>query len=114
VSSFVAHHVLMTTATFDITPDGPFSLRELALFGFGHRHETDFDGVMRLAFCVDGYGEQVGVEVRQDHTGVVRATVRACAATERKGAVTVPARPLRTRRTGPACHKLTVRLAWSG
>ena len=34
--------------------------------GFGHRDEQSFDGVMRLAFCVDGtYEDQVGVEVRQ-------------------------------------------------
>lgn len=34
--------------------------------GFGHREERSFDGVMRLAFCVDGdYERQVGVEVRQ-------------------------------------------------
>jgi DNA-3-methyladenine glycosylase II len=45
---------------------GPYSLREVALMGFGHRDEHDFDGVMRLAFCVDGdYERQVGVEVRQ-------------------------------------------------
>ena len=35
--------------------------------GFGHRDERSFDGVMRLAFCVDEtYERQVGVEVRQD------------------------------------------------
>lgn len=36
--------------------------------GFGHRNESSFDGVMRLAFCLDGsaaYEQQVGVEVRQ-------------------------------------------------
>lgn len=45
---------------------GPFSLRELALFGFGHRGETGFDGIMRLAFCLDGgYERQVGVAVEQ-------------------------------------------------
>lgn len=45
---------------------GPFELRELALMGFGHRDERSFDGVMRMAFCVDGdYERQVGVEVRQ-------------------------------------------------
>ncbi len=34
---------------------------------FGHRDESSFDGVMRMAFCVDGdYDRQVGVEVRQD------------------------------------------------
>jgi DNA-3-methyladenine glycosylase II len=45
---------------------GPYDLREVALMGFGHRDERSFDGVMRLAFCVDGdYEQQVGVEVRQ-------------------------------------------------
>jgi DNA-3-methyladenine glycosylase II len=34
--------------------------------GFGHRDERSFDGVMRLAFCLDGnYERQVGVEARQ-------------------------------------------------
>lgn len=59
------------TRHFSIIPKGPFSLERLALFGFGHRHETAFDGVMRLAFCVDGdYSEQVGVAVTQDASGV--------------------------------------------
>jgi DNA-3-methyladenine glycosylase II len=55
---------------FTIAPLGPFSLRELATFGFGQRLAPTFDGVMRLAFCVDGYDAQVGVEVRQDDAGV--------------------------------------------
>jgi DNA-3-methyladenine glycosylase II len=66
-------------ATFTMQPLGAFSLRESALFGFGQRlrpggvgaREPKFDGVMRLAFCVDGdYETQVGVEVRQDDDGV--------------------------------------------
>ena len=45
---------------------GPFSLEELALFGFGHRNERSFDGVMRMAFRLDHDLETaVGVEVRQ-------------------------------------------------
>jgi DNA-3-methyladenine glycosylase II len=56
--------------TFTITPTGPFSLREAAMFGFGQRAAEEFDGVMRLACCVDGYREQVGVELRQDTDGV--------------------------------------------
>lgn len=45
---------------------GPFSLEELAMFGFGHRAESSWDGVMRLAFCVDGEeNTHAGVEVRQ-------------------------------------------------
>jgi DNA-3-methyladenine glycosylase II len=59
----------MTTATSEsrtIPTRGPFSLEELALFGFGHRAERDFDGVMRMAFRVDGDLETAaGVEVRQ-------------------------------------------------
>jgi DNA-3-methyladenine glycosylase II len=54
-------------ATASLALTGPFSLREVALMGFGHRDERSFDGVMRLAFCVDGsYQRQVGVEVRQE------------------------------------------------
>jgi DNA-3-methyladenine glycosylase II len=59
-----------TRRAFTIVPEGPFSLREAATFGFGHRLETAWDGVMRLAFCVDGYAGHVGVEVRQDERGV--------------------------------------------
>lgn len=36
------------------------------MFGFGHRAESSWDGVMRLAFCVDGDEDtHAGVEVRQ-------------------------------------------------
>jgi DNA-3-methyladenine glycosylase II len=61
---------LETRRAFTIVPKGPFSLREAATFGFGQRLETTWDGVMRLAFCVDGYAEHAGVEVRQDERGV--------------------------------------------
>lgn len=64
----------MTRATFTIEPKGPFSLKELATFGFGGR-EAAWDGVMRIAFCVDGYRQQVGVAVRQDGAGVHCAMV---------------------------------------
>jgi len=74
----------MAARSFTIVPQGAFSLRESALFGFGQRvpfgqrlsvqpradDVVDFDGVMRLAFCLDGYRQQVGVEVRQDQAGV--------------------------------------------
>jgi len=37
------------------------------MMGFGHRDERSFDGVMRLAFCLDtDLEQQVGVEVRQE------------------------------------------------
>ncbi len=55
---------------FTIEPSGPFSLQESATFGFGQREAAAYDGVMRLAFCVDGYRDQVGVAVRQDDNGV--------------------------------------------
>jgi DNA-3-methyladenine glycosylase II len=55
-----------TTATLTIPTRGPFSLEELALFGFGHRAEREFDGVMRMVFRVDSDLETaVGVAVRQ-------------------------------------------------
>ena len=55
--------------TFTIVPRGPFSLAEAIGFGFGQRDAAE-DDVMRLAFCLDGYQQQVGVEVRQDQAGV--------------------------------------------
>jgi DNA-3-methyladenine glycosylase II len=58
----------MTTTT--IVPRGPFSLRELATFGFGQRLDTSYDGVMRMAFCADGYRGGAGVSVRQDPDGI--------------------------------------------
>lgn len=62
------------TRSFTIIPQGPFSLQEAAMFGFGQQHATRFDGVMRLAFCVDGdgYRRQAGVAVRQDGDGTLR------------------------------------------
>jgi DNA-3-methyladenine glycosylase II len=59
--------------SFSLVPLGEFSLRESALFGFGQRSRPvgDFDGVLRLAFCLDGgFERQVGIEVRQDESGV--------------------------------------------
>lgn len=61
--------------TFTITPTTTYRLRESAEFGFGGRASEKFDGVMRLAFCLDGYAEQVGVELRQDAHAVVHGTV---------------------------------------
>src|SRR5437899_679177 len=65
------------SGTFTLPTQGPFSLEAAATFGFGHNTDTEFDGVMRLAFCLDGppatgsdgagtYETHVGVEVRQD------------------------------------------------
>ena len=54
---------------------GPYDLREVALMGFGHRDEHAFDGVMRMAFCLDPDHETpVGVEARQ-HGDRVELTV---------------------------------------
>jgi DNA-3-methyladenine glycosylase II len=65
----------MTRETFTIAPRGPFSLAEAALFGFGQRSDSAWDGVMRLAFGLDGYEQPVGVEVRQDDSGLVSCTI---------------------------------------
>jgi len=65
----------MADQTFTIEPSGPFSLAEAAMFGFGQRGGEAFDGVMRLAFCLDGYASQVGVEVRQNDSGLVRCAL---------------------------------------
>ncbi|MGI8458068.1 MAG: DNA-3-methyladenine glycosylase family protein [Propionibacteriaceae bacterium] len=54
---------------------GPYDLARVATMGFGHRDEPDFDGVMRLAFCVDDdYETQAGVAVRQ-HGSELELTV---------------------------------------
>jgi DNA-3-methyladenine glycosylase II len=73
----------MRTRSFTIKPVGEFSLPESALFGFGQRMRpagvgarvAQFDGVMRLAFCLDGYHDQVGAELPQDER-VLHAVVR--------------------------------------
>ena len=56
--------------TFTVKPQGPFELRESALFGFGHHISPEFDGTMRMAFCLDDYRGQAAVAVTQDDTGV--------------------------------------------
>jgi DNA-3-methyladenine glycosylase II len=50
-----------------IEPRGPFSLRAAAQFGFGptEGRAPAFDGVMRLAFPIDGGSGYAGVAVRQ-------------------------------------------------
>jgi DNA-3-methyladenine glycosylase II len=65
----------MTLSKFTISPKGPFSLKEAATFGFGQRAGAEWDGVMRLAFCVDGYSTQAGVELSQDADGAVHGTI---------------------------------------
>jgi DNA-3-methyladenine glycosylase II len=76
------------TVSFEIRPSGPFSLAAIATFGFGQRAAAAWDGVMRLAFCADGYESHAGVEVRQDGdgtdlAGTVRATVHGPADADR-------------------------------
>jgi DNA-3-methyladenine glycosylase II len=66
----------MSAGSFTVSPRGPFSLEEAATFGFGQRAADSWDGVMRLAFCLDGYQQQAGVEVRQAATGEVHGTIR--------------------------------------
>jgi DNA-3-methyladenine glycosylase II len=61
--------------TFTIEPRGRFSLEEAALFGFGQRNESTYDGTMRLAFCLDGYERQAGVSLTQAADGVVHGTI---------------------------------------
>jgi DNA-3-methyladenine glycosylase II len=56
--------------TFTVAPQGPFELRESALFGFGHHTSPRFDGTMRMAFCLDGYRGQAAAAVTQDEAGV--------------------------------------------
>ncbi|HMH90234.1 MAG TPA: hypothetical protein VK586_04025 [Streptosporangiaceae bacterium] len=65
----------VSAQSFVITPRGPFSLAESATFGFGQRDEGSFDGVMRLAFGLDGYDQHVGVELRQDDGAAVHCVV---------------------------------------
>jgi DNA-3-methyladenine glycosylase II len=56
----------LTRTTTELPIVGPFDLREIAMMGFGHRDERSFDGVMRMAFCLDGdYERQVGVAAQQ-------------------------------------------------
>jgi DNA-3-methyladenine glycosylase II len=56
----------MPTRPFRLVAVGSYSLREAAQFGFGQR-DPHWDGVMRLAFCLDGgFDSQVGVELTQD------------------------------------------------
>src|SRR5450755_2436936 len=55
------------TGSFTLRATGAFSLAESSRFGFGQRDDPDFDGVMRLAFRLDGGFEAgAGVELRQD------------------------------------------------
>ena len=58
--------------TVSIPVLGRFSLREVATMSFGHRHDDAFDGLMRLAFCLDGdgYRDHAAAVVAEDGAGV--------------------------------------------
>ena len=63
----VSGRLVTVTQQTAIEITGPYDLREVALMGFGHRDEKSFDGVMRMAFRLDGgYERAVGVAARQD------------------------------------------------
>lgn len=51
----------------EIVPDGPFTLRGAAEFGFGptERRAPAYDGAMRMAFAVDGGRGHAGAVLRQ-------------------------------------------------
>jgi DNA-3-methyladenine glycosylase II len=72
----------LITSSFTISPRGPFSLAESATFGFGQRDGRDWDGVMRLAFCLDGYATHAAAELRQDAGGEVHLTAFAPSGTD--------------------------------
>lgn len=64
--------------TLELPVRGPFSLRRSIRFleGFAPaRYRGPGDGVLRLAFWVEGSPRTVGAAVRQDRDGAVRATV---------------------------------------
>lgn len=101
-------------STTELEIRGPFDLGELATMGFGHRDERSFDGVMRMAFCLDGsYERQVGVEARQQggQLGlVVRAQPGTSALSEAELAAVrgQVARVLSLDHDGQAFHELCV------
>ena len=76
----------MVTRAFRIVAVGAFSLRESALFGFGQRAgAASWDGVMRVAFCLDGgFETQVGVELTQE-ANVVTGVVHGCTSADSAG-----------------------------
>jgi DNA-3-methyladenine glycosylase II len=80
--------------TFTIAPQGRFSLEEAARFGFGQRHDREYDGTMRLAFCVDGYRGQAGVSLTQSDEGTVHGTISGVAHEDEQGVVAQVARVL--------------------
>lgn len=97
----------MTTMELEVT--GPYDLGEVATMGFGHRDERAFDGVMRMAFCLDGdYERSVGVAARQDGQ-TVQLTVEsegALSETEAEAVRGQVARVISVDHDGEAFHQL--------
>ena len=88
-----------------ITPSGPYRLRASAEFGFGQRHAQDFDGVLRMAFALDGTYAPVAVAVRQAaDDGPVEVDVLGSADTERVVAQTARVLSLDDQVEVPAGH----------
>lgn len=63
------------TGTFEIEPQGPYSLATAASFEFGPKEAQPEDGV-RLAFAVDNFTETAAVALHQDADGVIRGQVQ--------------------------------------
>jgi len=92
--------------TFTIVPRGPFSLAEAIGFGFGQRDAAGGD-VMRLAFCLDGYQHQAGVEVRQDEAGVHGTVHGPAGSTRATSSRSAPAKPWQGCARSPASGRST-------
>src|ERR1700689_1018337 len=98
----------MESQNFSIPPEGPFSLTEAALFGFGQRSEDSWDGVMRLSFCLDGYSHHGGVELRGE-SGVMRGVLHADAAVAPPAVQRQVARVLSLDHDGPEFTRIAER-----
>ncbi len=82
------------------------------MMGFGHRDERSFDGVMRMAFCLDGdFERHVGVEARQSGAEIelrlhTTADSPALTAAELERATRQVARVVSADHDGEAFHQL--------
>lgn len=64
-----------TTGSFDIEPQGPYSLAAAASFEFGPKEAQPEQGI-RLAFAVDDFTDTAAVAVHQDPGGAVHGVVQ--------------------------------------
>lgn len=64
-----------TTGSFEIEPQGPYSLAAAASFEFGPKEAQPEEGI-RLAFAVDNFTDTAAVAVHQDAGGVVHGVVQ--------------------------------------